>query len=354
MTFKGTSIVMGEGLIQTHLVDESCETENIVIITDSHLKDLYGKQLKSHLEQASKEVHLLTFKAGEASKTRAEKERLEDEMQKLGLGRDTTLIALGGGVTTDLAGFIAATYCRGIPFVSIPTTLLGMVDASLGGKTGVNTPYGKNLIGAFYLPHALLIDFNLLKSLKPEHMEEGLVEAIKKAMTCDEALFEEIEEHREVILKPTLEQQQVIKKAAEIKLKIVEEDFEEKSGKRAILNFGHTVGHALEKYFNYTLSHGKAVALGLIAESFMAKELDLLKPTHFSRIVDLLKPFIQHKDFDSNQVYDLMLLDKKSKNRVPHFVMIDRLGHAVSFKNNYSAPCDKEIVLSALKFIQEL
>lgn len=354
LTFKNSSIVLGEGLSKSNLIEESCTTKSVVIIADDNIAKLYGQDLHNLLQNASKEVYLLTFPAGEASKNRTTKESLEDQMQAKGLGRDTTLIGLGGGVTTDLAGFIASTYCRGIPLILMPTSLLAMVDASIGGKTGVNTPYGKNLVGAFYLPQTLIIDYDFIQSLSEKEIREGLVEVIKKSLVWDEQLFNFIELNVHELLSLTDALKNVVKRACEIKLHVIESDFDEKQGLRRILNFGHTVGHALERYYKYQMSHGTAVALGVVAETFMACELELLKRSSFNRIVKVLKCFIAHEKFDLNQVYDHMALDKKSADKLPRFVLIDRIGHVLAFKNNYCTLVDKEIVFNALKFIKEL
>ncbi|MCH9633803.1 MAG: 3-dehydroquinate synthase [Chlamydiae bacterium] len=354
MTFQNTSIIMGEDLTESRILEDACKTNTVVLLADNYVAELYGKKLQGVLQKAAKEVFLLTFPEGEASKSRSVKESLEDQMQAKGLGRDTTLIGLGGGVTTDLAGFIASTYCRGIPLVLMPTSLLAMVDASIGGKTGVNTPYGKNLIGTFYLPQTLIIDFDFLQSLPPKSLGEGLVEVIKVALTCDEDLFHQIELLGESLFKVGHSLKEIVKKACEIKLKVVAEDFEEKEGMRRILNFGHTVGHALEKFFKYEMPHGCAVAFGVIAESYMALEISLLKKTHFDRVVKVLKPFLEKRNFDIKEVYEYMALDKKSKNQEARFVLIDSIGQALPFDGEYCTSVEQEIVLNALHFIREL
>lgn len=354
LNFKETSIVLGQGVCQSALIEDLCKTRSIALICDDHVKDLYATSLLKKLQSLSDDIFLFSFPAGEASKSRETKSFLEDQMLSHGLTHDTTILALGGGVCLDLAGFIAATYCRGIPFISLPTTLLAMVDASIGGKTAVNTPYGKNLIGAFYLPSAIVIDYDFLKTLSFDALIEGLMEMIKIAWVCDEKLFNEIEERKDFIIEKKEELHPFIKKACELKLKIVSQDFDEKKGLRRILNFGHTVAHALEKKSEYTLPHGQAVALGMIAESFMSCELDLLKRSDFNRLVKLIKPYLKKINFDTHRVYELMALDKKAHEGAPRFVLPIEVGRVGDYQGQYCSRVEKDLVLDALKLIQEI
>lgn len=352
--FKDTTIILGRDLIDSNIITDMCQTSSVVVLSDDHISSIYGEQLTQFLRNSDVEVHLLTFKAGEASKSRKTKEKIEDQMQELGLGRDTTLIGLGGGVTTDLAGFIAATYCRGIPFISIPTSLLAMIDASIGGKTGVNTPYGKNLIGCFYQPDSILIDYSFLKTLSLKQAKEGLVEMIKTGLVYDQSLFEKLcsYSYAEGIIDEDL--QEMIKECCKIKLKIVEQDFEEKNGLRRILNFGHTVGHALEKVFEYQIGHGEAVAMGMICESYMAMKMELLNPKAFHQVLDLLRGYYEPRDYSSPKVYEMMLLDKKSKDKTPRFVMLEKIGRVCSCKGEYCMSVEQTLVIEALEFLLHL
>ncbi len=352
--FKNTSIVLGSGLRMSNLLNEACKTRSVVLLADDQVAKLYADEIKQYLQNANKDIFLLTFPAGETSKSRETKALIEDQMFSKGLGRDTTLIGMGGGVTTDLAGYIASTYCRGIPLILMPTSLLGMVDASIGGKTGINTPYGKNLLGTFYLPEALIIDFDFLKSLSADLIREGLVEVIKKAAVYDSIFFEQIEKNKQEYFNDQSALHLIIKKACEIKLEVIKEDFEEKKGMRRILNYGHTVGHALEKFFDYTLSHGEAVAYGLIAESYLSCEMDLLPRLEFTRLVKLMRAFIQPRSFDIEKVYELMSLDKKNHEGLPRFVLLNQIGKVQDYKGEYCTRVEKDLVLNALQFIQDL
>ncbi|MCH9633109.1 MAG: 3-dehydroquinate synthase [Chlamydiae bacterium] len=354
INFKNSSIVLGRDLVDTNLIVEACKTQVATIVCDHHIAELYGEKLLRLLQKSSVEAHLFTFTPGEASKCRANKEAIEDQMLSQGLGRDTTVIGIGGGVTTDLSGFIAATYCRGVPFISVPTSLLGMVDAALGGKTGVNTPYGKNLVGAFYLPESVVIDFGLLKTLPQKEIKEGLVELIKTALIYDEKLFMQLITYYKNGMPLDSQLEEMIHRCCQIKLEVVKQDFEEKSGIRRILNFGHTVGHALERFFDYQMSHGEAVAIGMIAEGFMSCELEILPRHDFHEMTEFLLPFTKQTSFDVNQVIDLMILDKKSKDKTARFVMLEGIGKVHDCSSEYCMPIEIDVVRNALKFIQEI
>ena len=231
--------------------------------------------------QLGLEAILFSFPNGEQHKSRATKEKLEDQLFEKELGRDICVIALGGGVTTDLGGYLAATYCRGVPLVMMPTSLLGMVDASIGGKTGVNTPYGKNLVGSIYQPKKVLIDPATLQSLPLKELRNGIVEMIKHGLILDRDYFTYLNEHADQLLELDLSiLEKAIFESCRIKREIVEQDDRE-SGKRNLLNFGHTVGHALENLTHYSLAHGEAVAIGILVESHLAVQLGHLNSNDF-------------------------------------------------------------------------
>jgi 3-dehydroquinate synthase len=229
---------------------------------------------------------------------------------------------MGGGATTDLVAFIASTYMRGIPLVLIPTTLLGMVDASIGGKTGVDTPFGKNLIGTFYLPKAIFIEPELLKSLPEKEMKNGLSEILKYGLIEDASIWEKCARWKEEIFF-------LVHSSISCKVKIVGQDFEEKTGLRRILNFGHTVGHALELLSHYEMAHGEAVALGCMAESYLSHLLGYLSAHELEKILSLYRKLgYAFKKF-------ALSMDKKGKEGSFRFVLIDRIGHCVPFDGEY-------------------
>ncbi len=327
------------------------------IITDNNVEKLYGNHLCDILNDKGLEVHVFSFPAGELSKSREVKEQLENQMFEQGLGRDTCFIPLGGGVTTDLGGYLAATYCRGVPAVMIPTSILCMVDASIGGKTGVNVPYGKNLIGSFYQPKKILIDPLVLKSLPEDEFRHGTAEMIKHGLICDRPYFEYLEKECESILDldmPILEK--VIFESCIIKTQIVEEN-ERDNGKRNLLNFGHTVAHALESLSNYTLAHGEAVAIGIITEAHMAVQLQHLNQQDFKRIIKILNyykfPLRLPANFNIVTIAKMMNLDKKSLKGTPRFVMINGIGSALPFDNSYCTTVDDQIVMNSLLWVQD-
>jgi 3-dehydroquinate synthase len=268
--------------------------------------------------------------AGESYKTRATKEYIEDQMLKMGAGRDSCIVALGGGVVLDIAGFVASTYARGIPLILVPTTLLAMCDASIGGKTAVNTPYGKNLIGTFYMPEEVILDFCFLETLPHEEVKNGVVEMIKHAAIFDKKYFEFLE------TKPPLEH--AIEASVAVKTKIITQDpFE--SGLRRILNFGHTVGHAIEALSNYTVSHGRAVAIGMLLESQMAEEMGYF--TAYDRLKNIFNIYEVDLslDFSLEGIFEQMRIDKKSQNSIPHIVVLEEIGTCQKFDGVYCTPC---------------
>lgn len=214
---------------------------------------------------------ILTFQGGERNKTRRSKERLEDALLAMGADRNSLLIALGGGVVTDLVGFTAATFMRGIPWIAVPTTLLGMVDAALGGKTAVNTPRGKNVVGAFHPPIQVRVALDTLRTLPPKQFLCGLAECLKHGLCMDASHFRWLRAQKIESLRrdPNLLHQLVAASVA-LKCAVVDEDPEERTGRRNILNAGHTVGHALERLSSYRMFHGEAVAAGLLWESAAA------------------------------------------------------------------------------------
>lgn len=257
-----------------------------VVIGDTNTIPLYGDTVVESLRQAGFEASVYTFPAGECSKRLSTVEGMLCELVERGLTRTDFLVALGGGVTGDMAGFAAASYLRGIPFIQIPTSLLAQIDSSVGGKTGVDLPQGKNLVGAFWQPSLVLIDPDTLSTLPDRYFADGMGEAIKYGCIRSRALFERLERENAADFI-----EDMILECVDCKRIIVEHDEREK-GERMLLNFGHTLGHALEKVYHYeTLSHGEAVGVGMVAVTEASERADLTEPGTARRIAGLLSRY---------------------------------------------------------------
>ena len=270
-------ITLGSGVLSTwqSWLGKYCSSKQVVIITDKIVEKLYASEFAKQLGHDGYKVLLLSIAPGEESKVQNVKEYLELEMLKAKYDRHTLLIAIGGGVIGDLSGFVAATYLRGIKYIQVPTTLLAMIDSSVGGKTAINTPYGKNLIGAFWQPQMVVMDIDLLASLPKVQLINGLVEAIKIFLTSDKEGFAYTKRHLDKILRHDMAKlQSVIRRAVSLKAHIVSED-EREENLRMILNFGHTIGHAIEKINDFKILHGYAVALGILVEAKIAEQLQI-------------------------------------------------------------------------------
>ncbi|HKQ62329.1 MAG TPA: 3-dehydroquinate synthase family protein, partial [Candidatus Polarisedimenticolaceae bacterium] len=258
-------VVVGAGALEL-LVAELVRDppgQPLFIVSDRRVAPLHAAPLAQRLGRRGLAVELLTFPAGERSKTRRTKEALEDRLFRSGAGRDCALLAVGGGVTGDLAGFVAATWHRGVPVVQVPTTLLAMVDSALGGKTGVDLPGGKNLVGAFHQPEAIYADPAVLGTLDGRHYRDGFAEAVKTAVIADAGLFDRLERSvPRLLAREPAALEAVVAACLRHKAAIVAAD-ERDDGRRAMLNFGHTVAHALEAVSRFGLRHGPAVAIGL-------------------------------------------------------------------------------------------
>ncbi|MBT4385167.1 3-dehydroquinate synthase [Candidatus Peregrinibacteria bacterium] len=297
-----------------------------IIITDENLAELFGAKIKKEIEtETGKQVDILTFPPGDASKSRAVKAKLETQMLALGCGRDTLIVTLGGGVAGDLGGFIAATYMRGIPYVQIPTTLLAMADSSIGGKTGVNTKEGKNLIGAIWHPEKVIRRLEFLDTLSDAQFKSGLFEIIKIFLSHDAKSFAYVEKNLDAILgRDKIMLQEILNQAIKLKTKIVEIDEREK-GERKLLSFGHTIGHAIENEENYESEHGFAVAEGVLEESKISLERGHLSQEEFERIEALL---LRLNIISQNRVYKNSPLDKKNEAGQEKIVLLKRIGEA--------------------------
>ena len=302
------------------------------LVSDSGVAPLYAARARASFPPGA-HVELFTITAGEEHKTRESWARITDEMLAAHFGRDTTVIALGGGVVGDLAGFVAATYLRGVPFVQVPTTLLAMIDASVGGKTGVDTAAGKNLVGAFHQPAAVVIDPELLATLPAPQLRSGLAEAIKHGVIADERYFEETVAQLPVLLGPggaeSPEMRRLIEQSVAIKAGVVARD-EREGGVRKILNFGHTIGHAIEHASGYALLHGEAVAVGMALESELAERLGLAECGTHDQVRAALEraglPATRPPALSADALLAATRGDKKARGGVVEYALPRRVG----------------------------
>jgi 3-dehydroquinate synthase len=303
------------------------------VVADSKVAGLFGEEVLDTLRAVSIQADLLTFPEGEASKNLATIGQLASRLAQLGYDRRDGLIALGGGVTGDITGFLAASYMRGIPFVQIPTTLLAQVDSSVGGKTGVDIPEGKNLVGAFYQPRCVYIDSRALLSLPQAELLNGLAEVIKYSVIYDRNLFDILTRHRESILDcklPILEE--VIQTCCRIKAEVVAAD-EKESDLRRILNFGHTIGHAVEAASDYRLAHGSAVAMGMVAAGEIAVAKNMFSRDEADQVRKLIADFglatTIPENYDRQRIKEYLKTDKKAVSGRPFFVLPTTIGKVV-------------------------
>ena len=303
------------------------------IIADDHVATLFGGRLISSLENAGIQAELITFAHGESSKNLATIAELSSILARKGFDRKDGLLALGGGVTGDITGFLAACYMRSIPFAQVPTTLLAQVDSSVGGKTGVDIPEGKNLIGAFYQPRAVYIDSKALSFLPASEFLNGLAEVIKYGVIYDRDFFKFLEMTLNDILSLNLQVlEDVIARCCKIKAAIVEAD-EKESDLRRILNYGHTIGHAVEAVSGYSLAHGLAVAMGMVAAAELAVLKGILDPREKDRLQNLIEKFgLPVKipaEYDRTRIRQYLLRDKKTIAGKPFFVLPTKIGRVI-------------------------
>jgi len=348
---KSYDIVIAEGILNHVPLDLKKETlaHFYAIITDSKVASLYGEKLLAEFKSAGLKTHLISFPAGEESKSRETKAMLEDEMLRLKMARDSAIIALGGGVVGDIAGYLAATYNRGISYVQVPTTIVACVDSSIGGKTAVDTPHGKNLIGSFHQPRRVYIDIETLKTLPKKEIREGMAEVIKYGVIKDRTFFEFLESNIDQVFSFTEQTLiHIIKRCCEIKGEVVELD-EKESNLRKILNFGHTIGHAIENLSNYKIPHGQAISMGMTAEGKIALEMGLWQKADLERLVYLLKrtglPTDFPKNMNLNRIIDTMKLDKKARGGEVEMVLPKKLGEMAEVNGSYGIKVDEELIL---------
>jgi 3-dehydroquinate synthase len=339
----GCSIRVGRGLFAHAgaITREVAPAHRYALITDSNVAPLYAEKVRDQLETGSAEV--LTIPAGESNKTRESWARLTDQMLAKKFGRDSVVIALGGGVVGDLAGFVAATFMRGIPVLQIPTTLVAMVDASIGGKTAVDTPAGKNLVGAFHPPAVVLVDPQLLTTLPLREMRAGFAEIVKHGVIADDVYLREVASGASEMLSAggsaSDRMLSLIVRSVEIKADIVSRD-EREEGLRKTLNFGHTIGHAVELVSGYSLLHGEAVAIGMALEGRLAEQIGVAKAGTAAAIVKALQsaglPTDLPTGFQAGEVIEAMKSDKKGVSGKTRFALPRRVGAMAGAETGWS------------------
>lgn len=329
------NIYIGNGL-EREIVDfcqKSKFSRHGLIITDSNVGPVYADWLQKLLTEGGIAADIYEIPAGESSKCLAVAEQIYTRCINAGLDRRSPIFALGGGVVGDLAGFIAATYMRGVPFVQVPTSLLAQVDSSVGGKVAVNHPLGKNLIGAFYQPKAVFMDLNTLKTLPKREIYTGLGEIIKYGIIFDAEFFKYLEENVESVLALDNEAaMHMTARSCEIKAEVVSQD-EKEQGLRAILNFGHTAAHAIEKNTGYTkYNHGEAVAIGMVCAAYISHGLSLIGEDVLKRVIALIQALrlpIKAEGCTVEDLYRDIFHDKKTVNGNVKWILMESIGTVV-------------------------
>ena len=326
-------IIFEESFDNLSEVWKECEltTGKVCIVTDTNVEPLYAQQVKAELEKVCSSCVIYAFPAGESSKNLETVQKLYEFLIENHIERKDMLVALGGGVVGDLTGFTAATYLRGISFVQIPTTLLSQVDSSIGGKTGVDFAQYKNMVGAFYMPKLVFMNLSTLLSLAERQFYAGMGEVLKSALIKDGTfygwiinnLYEIYEKDPEVL-------RLMVYNCCNIKRLVVEKDWGE-TGDRALLNFGHTIGHAIEKAKGFELLHGECIALGMVAASFIAYKRQLLSFDEYYEVRDMFVPFnlpITVEDIDPHEILRLTKSDKKMEAGKIKFILLKKIGKA--------------------------
>ena len=328
-----SSILVAPGLLARvgAFARQAAPAHRYALITDSNVHPLYAGRIESQFEPGT--LDILAIPAGESNKTRETWSRLTDQMLAKGYGRDSAVIALGGGVVGDLAGFVAATFMRGVPVIQVPTTLIAMVDASIGGKTAVDTPAGKNMVGAFHQPAAVIIDPHLLATLPLRELRAGFAEVVKHGVIADEPYLREVAGSVSGLLSAGGSMGDsmlsLIVRSVEIKADVVSRD-EREEGLRKILNFGHTIGHAVELVSGFSLLHGEAVAIGMALESELAERIGLAQTGTAATVATTLQaaglPTALPRGIEGGAVIEAMRSDKKGRSGKMRFALPLRIG----------------------------
>lgn len=328
-------IEIGRGQISQlpKMIEEKAPDAVVAVVSDSNVAPLFGGRVEKLLTDAGRTVHSFVMEPGEANKRLTQIETLTGQALEAGLDRTSVVVALGGGVVGDTAGFFAASFMRGIPYIQVPTTIVAQVDSSVGGKTAVNHPSSKNIIGAFHQPLAVVVDLDFLTSLPERELRAGLAEVIKHGIIADEALFTYMEEHAKEIRAYDLDAlEHLVVRSCEIKSAIVAED-ETEQGIRSNLNYGHTFGHGIEAATQYEeFLHGEAISLGMICAGALARSLDMVDDAFVARQRACIEAYalpVVWPGLKADATLDAMRRDKKVKHGTMKFVLADGMGHVV-------------------------
>ncbi|TAH64111.1 MAG: 3-dehydroquinate synthase [Gottschalkiaceae bacterium] len=304
------------------------KNKKIAIITDHNIKGIYGDRIIESLSAYGFQIHTISVNPGEGSKSIQVLSHVYNQLLDIGINRKDLIVAFGGGVVGDLAGFAASTFLRGIRYIQVPTSLLAQIDSSVGGKVGINLPRGKNLVGNFYHPESVFIDPDLLNTLPNRYLYDGMAEVIKYACIRDKTMYEKLLsiESKEKLYENI---EEIIYSCCSIKKEIVEKD-ERESGERMLLNFGHTIGHAIEKVFNYeTFTHGEAVAIGMYCITRQSEEMGITKKGTSSLIKRILVQYnlpFEIGEIDNSRLLESIALDKKGEEDILNIVLLKEIG----------------------------
>ena len=351
----GYRITIAPGALSTlgDVVRAAAPAHRYAIVTDATVGTHYAARAAASF--GAQRPQVFAVPPGEAHKTRETWAQLTDRMLEAGYGRDSAIVALGGGVVGDLAGFVAATFMRGIPYVQVPTTLLAMIDASIGGKTGVDTPAGKNLVGAFHQPAAVVADPEVLVTLPSEHLRAGMAEALKHGVIASERYFEQIIGHLPILLTAGqaggAEMIDLVTESVRIKADVVRRD-EREGGVRKTLNLGHTLGHAIELLSGYRMLHGEAVAIGMTLESVVAERLGVAEPGTARRVRDAVRaaglPYAPPAGMDAERIVAATRTDKKARGGGVEYALPRRIGAMAGERSGWAVPVPETVVREVL------
>jgi 3-dehydroquinate synthase len=329
LTNRSYDVVIGAGILHQagSLLREAGLNRPIAVVTDERVEELYGQKLIASLGAAGFSSSLHVVSGGEPAKSFAMAEEVSESLAQAGVDRSSLVVALGGGVIGDLAGFVASIFARGVPYVQVPTTIMAQVDSSVGGKTAINLGAGKNLVGSFHQPALVIIDTQTLTTLGTRERSEGLAEVIKYGVIADRSLLDAMEDVSQQSLT------EIVERCVQIKASIVAEDEKEESGKRALLNFGHTIGHAIESAAGYgKLLHGEAISLGMRAAGWLSNRYAGLPIGDYQRLIHLLSqlslPVVLQDEIPTASVMERVFADKKFHRGQIRFVLTSAFGSA--------------------------